>query len=141
MLIITALSNYAETQEKLIVEFQKQYHPLFSDINLLEQPKTGILLAMGEEWRFQKHGIGIVFEEKKSGKIIDVHRGIISNIKAFDSWRLSEYFESSNCSKVIWKLNTFSVDDDDLDKLLKLLKQANIVKLVSNQYKLYELVR
>ena len=51
MLIITALSNYAETQEKLIVEFQKQYHPLFSDINLLEQPKTGILLAMGEEWR------------------------------------------------------------------------------------------
>ena len=93
------------------------------------------------QWRFQKHGIGIVFEEKKSGKIIDVHRGIISNIKAFDSWRLSEYFESSNCSKVIWKLNTFSVDDDDLDKLLKLLKQANIVKLVSNQYKLYELVR
>ena len=138
--IVVALNDYVEIQENLIVEFQKQYHSLSSDINLLKQPKTGISSALGEEWEFQKHGAGIVFEGNRSGKVIDAHRGIISNTKAFDSWRLAEYFESSNCSKVVWKSNTYSADDDeDLDKLLELLRQANIIRLVAAQYRLYEL--
>ena len=138
--IVPALNHYVEIQENLIVEFQKQYHPLSSDLDLLKQPKTGILSAVGEEWKFQKHGTGIVFESNRSGKIIDAHKGIIDRSKAFDSWRLAEYFESSSCSKVVWESNTYSADDEeDLDKLLELLSQANIIKLVATQYRLYEL--
>lgn len=138
--IISTLKDFAETQEKLIFEFQKQYHSLSSNASLLEQPKTGLLSAMEEKWKFQKHGDGIVFEGNRSGKIIDAHKQIISNKRAFDSWRLSEYFESINCSEILWKSDIYLADDDDdLDKLLELLKQANIVKLVS-QYNLYELI-
>lgn len=139
--IISALKDFVKTQENLIVKFQQQYHSLSNDTSLLKQPKTGLLSAMGEEWKFQKHGSGIVFEGNHSGKIIDAHQGIISNKKAFDSWRLSEYFESINCSQVFWALNTYIADDDDdLDKLLKLLEQTKLVKLVSERYNLYELI-
>ena len=107
---------------------------------MLQQPKTGLLFAIEEEWTFQKHGAGIVFEGNKSGKVIDAHRDIVSNKKAFDSWRLSQYFESISCSQVFWESNTYAADDDDLDRLLELLKQANIVELVSGGYKLYKLI-
>lgn len=124
----------------MLVEFQKQYHPLSGEIKLLEQPKTGFLFAIGEEWKFQKHGTGIVFEGNRSGKIIDAHKEIIDRSKAFDFWRLAEYFESLNCFKVIWESNTyFANDEEDLDRLLELLRQADIIKLVVTQYRLYEL--
>ena len=140
--IVLALTNYIETQEKLLVEFEKQYHSLSNDANLLKKPKTGILSTLGEEWKFQKHGAGIFFEESRTGKIIDAHRAITNNQRAFDSWRLSEYFESVNCSRIMWRSNAFVADDDDeLDKLLELLEQAAIVQLISSQYKLYELIK
>lgn len=139
--IVVALNDYVAIQEKLIAEFQKQYHSLSVEVDLLKQPKSGVLSAIGEKWKFQKHGVGIAFEGDISKKIIDINRGIINYKKAFDSWRLAEYFESSNCFEVTWKLNTFTADDDDdLDRLFELLKQANIIKLVSTQYKLYEMV-
>ena len=139
--IISTLKDFAETQEKLIFEFQKQYHFLSSDASLLKQPKTGFLSAMEEKWRFQKHGVGIVFEGERSGKIIDAHKRIISNKKAFDSWRLAEYFESIDCYEISWASDTFVADDDDdLDRLLELLMRANLVKLVSERDKLYELI-
>lgn len=138
--IVSVLKEFAETQEKLICEFQKQYHSLSNDSGLLKHPKTGLLSILEEEWKFQKHGVGIVFEEITSGKIIDAHNGINSSKKAFDSWRLSEYFESIECSKIFWESDTYIADDDDdIDRLLKLLKQVNIVKLVSDRYSLYEL--
>ena len=140
--IISALEDFVETQNNLIIEFQQQYHFLSDDASLLKQPKSGLLSAMEQEWKFQKHGAGILFEGDESGKIIDAHTGIISNKQAFDSWRLAEYFESINCDRVFWASNPYLAKvDDDLDRLLKQLEQANIVKLVSGRYNLYELVR
>jgi hypothetical protein len=139
--ITFALKDFAETQEQLLLEFEKQYHPFKSDLSFLEKPKTGVLKALGEEWKFQKHGLGIFFKGINSGKNIDVHTGGISNKKAFDSWRLYQYFESINCSKISWESDIYVADDDeDLDKILELLNQANIIKPVPNNHNLYELI-
>lgn len=110
------------------------------NFNVLEKPKQGSISVLGKTWKFQRHGAGILFQETESKTIIDAHRGVIDHSKSFDSWRLAQYFESLNCSKIMWKSNTFVADDEDsLDKLLELLEQEHVVKLVSRQYKLYEL--
>jgi hypothetical protein len=111
-----------------------------SDLFLLKIPKSDLIDTVEETWEFQKHGSGILFKGNKSGKVIDAHREIIDHSEAFDSWRLSQYFESLEYSNIIWESNEFLADDDDdLDKLLELLEEEHIVKLVPSRSKLYEL--
>lgn len=117
--LILALENFSNTQEKLIREFQKQYHPIDNDIGQVKKPKTGRFTAIGQEWKFCKHGIGISFENISSGATIDAHDGIRINKRIFDAWRLSIFFESIGITELLWKSNSFFADDDDsIEKLL-----------------------
>jgi hypothetical protein len=65
-----------------------------SGLFLLKIPKSVLINTLQETWEFQKHGSGILFKGNESGKVIDAHREIIDHSEAFDSWRLSQYFES-----------------------------------------------
>lgn len=139
--LIFALKDFSNTQEKLIWEFQKKYHLLDNKTGYLKSPKTGLLSAIDEEWKFQKHGIGICFENIKSGKTIDAHNGIGTSKKFFDAWRLMQYFESVGIDIIIWKSKSYYTEnDDELDKLLEILSKNNIIKQISNKHKLYELI-
>jgi hypothetical protein len=139
--IVQALKEFADLQEQLLLEFEKQYHPLNNDISFLAKPKTGILKALGEEWKFQKHGMGISFEGIKSGKKVNAHSEVIKHKRAFDSWRLYDYFESIGCFEIIWKSDSYMAnDDDDLDKLLEELNQVKIIKTLTQRKDMYELV-
>jgi hypothetical protein len=138
--IVQALKDFADLQEQLLLEFEKQCHPLISFDSFIEKPKTGTLKALKEEWKFQKHGAGILFEEINSGTKVNVHREAINHKRAFDSWRLYDYFESIKCFEIIWQSDSYIAnDDDDLDKLLGELDQAKIIKTVSQRKNLYEL--
>ncbi|MEY2832173.1 MAG: hypothetical protein RLZZ574_1431 [Cyanobacteriota bacterium] len=138
--IIDTLNDFTQTQKELIVSFFRIYPSISSDLVWLTKPKSGLIDALQETWEFQKHGSGISFKGDKSGKVIDAHREIIDHNEAFDSWRLSQYFESLEYSNIIWESNEFLADDDDdLDKLLELLEEQHIVKLVPSRYKLYKL--
>jgi hypothetical protein len=138
--IISALNDFTQTQKELIVSFFRRYPPISSEFSLLKKPKSALIDALQETWEFQKHGSGILFKGNKSGKVIDAHREITEHSEAFDSWRLSQYFESLEYSNIIWESNEFLADDDDdLDKLLELLEEEHIVKLVPSRYKLYKL--
>jgi hypothetical protein len=81
-------------------------------------------------------------KQQNTEEIMNINRDLktnrsIDHKKAFDSWRLYQYFEFINCSKISWASNTYVAnDDDDLDKLLEFLSKANIVRLVQNQDKL-----
>lgn len=141
--IISELNDFAQTQKALIVSLSKQYSSRSRprDSFLLEIPKSGLINTLEETWAFQKHGSGILFKGNESRKVIDAHREIIDHSEAFDSWRLSQYFESLKYSNIIWESNEFLADDDDdLDKMLKLLEEEHILKLVPNRYRLYKLV-
>lgn len=141
--IISELNDFAQTQKELIASFCQKYSSSseLSDLFLLKIPKSGLINTSEETWEFQKHGSGILFKGNKSGKVIDAHREILDHSEAFDSWRLSQYFESLKYSNIIWESKEFLADDDDdLEKLLELLKEKQILKLVPNRYKLYELV-
>lgn len=137
--IIDALNDFIQIQKELIVSFFSIYPHISSDLVWLKIPKSGLIDALEETWEFQKHGSGILFKGNESGKVIDAHREIIDHSGAFDSWRLSQYFESLEYSNIIWESNEFLADDDDLDKLLELLEKEHIVKLVPSRYKLYKL--
>ncbi|NJO97944.1 MAG: hypothetical protein HC764_19720 [Pleurocapsa sp. CRU_1_2] len=153
--IIDALNDFSQTQKELIASCSKKYlsrsrlsdslryssRSRSSDLFLLKIPKSGLINTLQETWEFQKHGSGILFKGNESGKVIDANREIIDHSEAFDSWRLSQYFESLEYSNIIWESSEFLADDDDdLDKLLELLEEEHIVKLVPNRYKLYKLV-
>ena len=137
----SVIKDYANIQEKLIKEFENQYHAFKNEFDFRIKPKTGILYTMDEEWKFRKHGLGIDFEGGSPEKIINAHVGIINHKRAFDSWRLSEYFESLNYLKIVWGSNKIDIDNSkELDRLLELLEKTNLVKKVSDKYKLYEFV-
>lgn len=140
--LILSLKDFSHIQEKLIWEFQKKYHLLDNNTGYLKSPKTGLLSAINEEWKFQKHGIGICFENIKSGKTIDAHNGIGINKKAFDAWRLMQYFESIGIDEIVWKSKPYYTENDnELDELLEILSKINVIKQISNRNKLYELIK
>ncbi|MEM6612873.1 MAG: hypothetical protein AAF652_11595 [Cyanobacteria bacterium P01_C01_bin.72] len=111
------------------------------NLNLLGKPRSGAISTLREEWQFTRHGEGILFAGKESKQVIDAHREVFNHSSSFDAWRLAQYFESLNCSEVVWKSNSFIADDDDeLEQLLELLEQEHIVELTSETYRLYKLV-
>ena len=135
------IRDYVDLQENLIKEFENQYHSFERESDFRKQPKTGVIHAMNKEWKFRKHGLGIDFEGSNPEIIINAHVGIIDYKRAFDSWRISEYFESLNYLEIEWDSKKIDVDNSkELNKLLEQLEKNNLLKKVSEKYKLYEFV-
>lgn len=135
--IFIIVGEFVELQYNLISVFRH----IFTQIDwkyLLNCPQNGNFYALGEEWKFQRHGKGLCFTGQKSGKVVDAHTEISAYPKAFDAWRLEQYFNSIGVEKIVYKLDIFNIlDEDGTEKLLDALYKEGLITLVLKQPKLY----
>jgi hypothetical protein len=65
---------------------------------LVGVPRSGTVSLNGEEWSYQRHGVGVRFERR--GVVVDANRHLDQDPTIFDAGRLVEFLESRNCSEV-----------------------------------------
>jgi len=118
------------------------------------KPKAGSLFVVNENWTFQRHGSeanvfataktfaseGVCFTGQSSGKVIDVHTFLNKYPKAFDAWRLQQYFESLEMITVRCGVNIYHISEENgIEKYLKDLLSRHLISIVSHQPLLYRL--
>lgn len=140
LIIVELITNFVNIQAQLIAIFLDLYTYISSCTSLFESPSSGSFFGLNEEWHFQRHGIGVCFTNAKSEVIIDAHRGMLTFPRAFDPWRLSEYFESINLENISYLSKIYNLSDDtDIEELLNIFEEKNIVTIVDRQPNLYML--
>ncbi|GEM_PF-5401787 len=123
--LIQFILDFVKIQEQLIKNFHRIYDDQIADWEyLLDCPNNGYFSLFGENWKFEKHGKGICFIGQKSGKVIDAHKGILSDSQVLDAWRLIEYFES------IHRIDFAELIDQDGNNIIK-QAQKNLQELIS----------
>lgn len=136
--IFIIVGEFVELQYNLIFAFQQTFPHLNDWEYMLDFPRSGNFYALGEEWKFQRHGKGICFTGHKSGKVVDAHAGISAYPKAFDAWRLEQYFDSIGVENTVYKFNVFNIlDEASAEKLLDALLKDGLITLTLNRPKLY----
>ncbi|CBN59084.1 MULTISPECIES: DUF6896 domain-containing protein [Kamptonema] len=127
---VAIIQEFANLQDELISVFRQKYSNLTDWTYLLDCPRSGYFHAREEEWRFQQHGLGICFTGQESGKVVDVHTGLLDAPRAIDSWRLCQYFESIGIEKIHYLSQIFEVSEQDgSEALLKCLRQDDTKKV------------
>jgi hypothetical protein len=135
---VAIILEYVELQNNLISAFRQSFPQIKDGEILLDCPRDGCLLAEGEEWKFQRHGVGICFTGQESGKVVDVHVGILEYPRAFDAWRLAQYFEAIGIEKISYLSHFFEVvDEDDIEDLLNNFLKDNLIYIALEKRKLY----
>ncbi|HLO51825.1 MAG TPA: hypothetical protein VK211_25670 [Kamptonema sp.] len=127
---VAIIQEFVNLQDELISVFRQKYSNLTDWTYLLDCPRSGYFYAREEEWKFQRHGLGICFTGQESGKVVDVHTGLLDAPRAIDSWRLCQYFESIGIEKIHYLSQIFEVSEQDgCEALLKYLRQDGTKKL------------
>ncbi|MBD2039800.1 hypothetical protein H6F56_03900 [Microcoleus sp. FACHB-672] len=135
---VEIILQFVEIQKKLISAFQQKFSHINKWEYMLDIPRTGNFYALGEEWKFQRHGKGICFTGQKSGKVVDAHTEISAYPKGFDAWRLEQYFNSIEVENIVYKLDVFNIlDEDGTEKLLDTLLKDSLITLALERPKLY----
>ncbi|MBD2773022.1 DUF6896 domain-containing protein [Iningainema tapete] len=135
--VVAIILEFIEIQNSLLKAFREKYSQIIDWKYLLDSPRSGYILAQNEEWKFQRHGVGICFTGQKSGKVVDVHVGMSEYPTAFDVWRLCQYFESIGIEKIGHLSKDFDVTDEDgIEELFNCLLQDGLIA-ESEQRKLY----
>lgn len=136
--VVAIILEFVDLQSNLISAFRQTFPKITDWEYLLDCPRSGCFLAQGEEWKFQRHGVGICFTEQKSGKVVDAHVGISEYLRAFDAWRLCQYFDSIGIEKIVYLSDVFEVcDEDDTEYLLKCLLKDGLIEFALAPRKLY----
>ncbi len=138
--IVAIILEFVELQNNLISAFRETFPQITDWEYLLDSPRAGCFGSLGEEWKFQRHGVGICFTGQKSGKVVDAHLGMSEYPRAFDSWRLAQYFDSIDMQKIDYFSDIFEVGDEDgMEKLLNYLLKDGSIAIALGQRKLYKL--
>jgi hypothetical protein len=138
--IITLLREFSEIQGNLISEFLNINTQIRDNFSLSKTQRKGSIFLLEKEWSFQIHGVGICFVEKNTGLTIDIHKAMFQYQKAFDSWRLAEYFESQKINYIYYESNKYDLrEDDDIQEILTDLEKNKVIKSVPKEKKLYTL--
>lgn len=111
--IVAIIPEFVELQNNLVGAFRQMFPQITDWEYLLDCPRSGCLWAEGEEWQFQRHGSGICFTGKKSGKVVDAHCGMSLYPRAFEAWRLCQYLESINVERISYNSEIFEIWDND----------------------------
>lgn len=138
--VVAILLEFVKLQSDIILAFRQSFPQITDWEYLLDSPRSGYIWAQGEEWNFQRHGVGICFTGQKSYKIVDVHGGMLKYSQAFDAWRLCQYFDSIGIEKISYLPNTFDVSDEDgVENLFNCLLQDSLIAIACEERKLYML--
>jgi hypothetical protein len=144
-IVFYRLIQFVEFQPRLIIALQKQF-PQYENIDwddweyMLALPKAGSLFVVNENWTFQRHGLGVCFTGQSSGKVIDVHTFLNKYPKAFDAWRLQQYFESLDMITVRCGVSIYNIsEENEIEKYLKDLLSRHLINIVSPIPLLYRL--
>ncbi len=140
---VQIISEFVEAQNNLICAF-RQIYPNVSKSFSVYCPRQGLLSLQGEKWTFDKHGVGVYFQEEKSYTIVDVHAGFVDYPQAFDAWRLVQYFESKGIEQIYYLTSVFDLtnkvnNEDIVDDLLDHLLEDSIIEVAFPKLKLYQL--
>lgn len=134
---VSMIAEYVDIQSYLVEMFKYKF-PLSDWKLLLDCPEHGCFWAMGEEWKFYKHGVGIAFTGKRTGTFVDVHVGIEFYPQAFDFWRISQYFESIGVQQLMWNSHFFNVaDEGGADALLHSMQKDCLLEIKLEKRILY----
>ena len=121
-LLMKLIYQFVSLQNSLMFVFHENYRDSQDHKFLLDFPRSGVLELDGVEWSFHKHGAGLLFENQKSGAIVDIHKHI-QQPKIFDLWRLERFLESVGHKDVCDKLELY---------LEEVIRQGKIVESVEH---------
>ena len=71
--VVAIVLEFIELQNNLILAFRQTFSQITDWENLLDCPRSGDFSAQGEEWKFQRHGVGICFTGHNIGTVVDAH--------------------------------------------------------------------
>lgn len=128
-----ALRQYAVLQKKLSSLLFETYG-VPEDRLLTNLPSSGMLTLDDCAWKFQKHGVGVRFEDLSSGVVVDAHEHIECCPECFDTWRLALYFESWNVRALNIGPTNYNAEEEEslaamLTKLVEIGQVAFLDKI------------
>ena len=126
--LLQKIHDFLSLQSVLLTTFRKEFPDCKDSKFLLDFPKKGDLIVEGANWKFIRHGAGLLFISEADGMEIDARRAI-DLPETFDLNRLEQYLETSG----------FSLDSLEED-LNDEIKNGNII-LVDKDYKLMKLAK
>jgi hypothetical protein len=93
VLDVHCLLKFSGLQIALVAELERR-HPHFREGFLLSLPECGVVLTDSGEWKFRRHGLGVVFVRASDDLTIDAHRFYPDLASPIDAWRLRSFLES-----------------------------------------------
>jgi hypothetical protein len=132
------LSEFATTQARLC-DALIDHFGLADEKLPLEIPWSGAIAMGGEQWLFQKHGVGVRFRRASDSSIYDAHTHMRSCSDCFDVWRLEQYFDSRRVPLVNVGMRIFETQSASaLNALLAELSMLGVIASVghNNLYRL-----
>lgn len=118
--------EFCNLQHRLVGRFLQDVCPKdlerFSDVE-----RIGTLRIGSQEWKYTRHGAGILFEIP--GAVVDAHIGLALFPNAIDGWRLLQYLESIGVSSVAFDGAAVAANDEEgLERLLEKMEHAGILE-------------
>ena len=95
--LMDLLRDFVRAQRRLCDALA--YDSLSADPCLLGLPKRGEVISEGETWRWQKHGVGVLFVNAITGAEVDVCEHL-DNPYLFKGWRLQGHCDSIGLTHV-----------------------------------------
>jgi hypothetical protein len=119
--------EFCAMQRELIRELRRIF-PQSTDLRLLlDFPRAGSLLVLGDSWAFNRHGLGFRFRrlQETPGAVVDAHDHFPDG-DFVDGWRLGQYLESVGKP----------VDEDELEAQLERLCESGELTRAGKGYRL-----
>lgn len=92
--LIEKISDFLSLQLILLSAFMKMFPNCKDHKFLLDFPKNGIVSVDGTDWKFIKHGAGLLFISEANGTEVDARRAI-DLPDTFDLNRIEQYLETT----------------------------------------------
>lgn len=99
MLNVSHIEQFLTLQRKLLHALALAYPNALASKFLLDLPKHGELMTVGDSWGFQKHGAGVRFLRNSDHVVVDV-ASLVTDPRAFDAWRITQYLASTGGTEI-----------------------------------------
>ena len=136
--ITEIIAEFAETQNRLCRTVIGEYGLKDDGSVIFSTPKAGAVELNGEGWTFKRHGSGLRFTSNRQGHVIDAHRNVVSYPAGFDAWRLLQFFETIETTKLDFVDEAGGLEDESkINELLSSLAEQGVIAPVEQIAGLY----